>query len=209
MKRIGLLALALVLALGALGVGYAMWSDEVVVEGTVDTGTVRIGIVKAVATLDQTKDVATVDITFEDPLGPWDCPIPREAQDYAYDRVVVTIDDAFPCLWVDIEFYVGNVGTIPIHIVGLEMSDPTGELTVVWVVPPGGAGDPNGYFYRTGGDPVEDRVITFWIINQNIGAQLHGCDPKKADLILHVEQPAEQDHEYRFEFKVIAQQWAK
>jgi hypothetical protein len=27
-------------------------------------------------------------------------------------------------------------------------------------------------------------------------------------LILHVEQPAEQNHEYHFEFKVIGAQWA-
>jgi len=42
MKKIGLLALALVLALGALGVGYAAWTDTVTIEGTVNTGTVDI-----------------------------------------------------------------------------------------------------------------------------------------------------------------------
>jgi len=42
MRKIGLLALALVLALGALGVGYAAWTDTVTIEGTVNTGTVDL-----------------------------------------------------------------------------------------------------------------------------------------------------------------------
>ena len=36
--------MALVLALGALGVGYALWWDEVTIEGTVQTGSVEISI---------------------------------------------------------------------------------------------------------------------------------------------------------------------
>jgi hypothetical protein len=41
-KKIGLLCLALVLALGALGVGYASWTDTIFVDGTVQTGSVCI-----------------------------------------------------------------------------------------------------------------------------------------------------------------------
>ena len=37
-KKIGLVAMALVLALGALGVGFASWTDNVTIDGTVDTG---------------------------------------------------------------------------------------------------------------------------------------------------------------------------
>jgi hypothetical protein len=44
LKRMGLLALALVLALGALGVAYAAWTDEFYVQGTVNTGTVDVDI---------------------------------------------------------------------------------------------------------------------------------------------------------------------
>ena len=38
MKKLGLLCLALVLALGALGVGYAAWTDTIFISGTVNTG---------------------------------------------------------------------------------------------------------------------------------------------------------------------------
>jgi len=42
MKKIGLLALAIVMALGALGVGYAAWTDSIAINGTVNTGNVDI-----------------------------------------------------------------------------------------------------------------------------------------------------------------------
>jgi len=41
-KKIGLLALALVLALGALGVSYAMWYDDLAISGNVSTGYVDV-----------------------------------------------------------------------------------------------------------------------------------------------------------------------
>ena len=45
MKKIGLLALAIVLALGALGIGYAAWTDTITINGTVNTGTVDINAI--------------------------------------------------------------------------------------------------------------------------------------------------------------------
>jgi len=62
MKKIGLLALALVLALGALGVGYAAWTDTVTIEGTVNTG--------------------TVDLVVEEYSGMWMWKIPGGRPDY-------------------------------------------------------------------------------------------------------------------------------
>jgi len=45
MKKIGLLALALIMALGALGIGYAAWTDTINITGTVETGSVSLDIV--------------------------------------------------------------------------------------------------------------------------------------------------------------------
>jgi predicted ribosomally synthesized peptide with SipW-like signal peptide len=50
MKKIGLICMALVLALGALGVGYAAWTDKITIEGTVETGTVDLVIVDVSST---------------------------------------------------------------------------------------------------------------------------------------------------------------
>jgi hypothetical protein len=44
MKRITILALVLVLCLGAIGVGYANWTDEIDINGDVETGTVDLSV---------------------------------------------------------------------------------------------------------------------------------------------------------------------
>jgi hypothetical protein len=45
MKKIGIFCLALVVAIGALGVGYAAWTDSIFINGTVKTGSVDIDVV--------------------------------------------------------------------------------------------------------------------------------------------------------------------
>jgi hypothetical protein len=50
LKRMGLLALALVLALGSLGVAYATWTDSVYVSSTVQTGTMDINAIASSST---------------------------------------------------------------------------------------------------------------------------------------------------------------
>ena len=43
-KKIGIVVMSLVLCLALVGVGYAKWSDTVDINGTVETGTVEVGI---------------------------------------------------------------------------------------------------------------------------------------------------------------------
>ena len=208
MKKLALIGIALIMALGSLGVGYAMWSDSVTIDGTVDTAALKIGIVKMTADLIQDKDVATMDITYEGNLGAWQppCAVPPEALTSAWDKAIITIDKAYPCLTVDLEGYVGSMSTIPVHIVSAVLSDPTGELTWEALV-----SDPDGWtgsFYVTG-DTDKVSIIKTRIINL-VSTQLHGeCAVDKFDLILHVEQPAEQDHTYTFAFVITGEQWAE
>jgi hypothetical protein len=51
MKKIAIMALAVVLALGALGVGYALWYQDIIISGTVNTGTVNISVCNPSGTL--------------------------------------------------------------------------------------------------------------------------------------------------------------
>jgi len=51
MKKLGLICLTLVLALGALGIGYAAWTDTITISGTVNTGSVDLKIVELSSTL--------------------------------------------------------------------------------------------------------------------------------------------------------------
>jgi hypothetical protein len=100
MKKIGLLALALVLALGSLGIGFALWSETLYIEGTVNTGTLD------------------AEWSFD---GYGDSEIAEK--DYSYmwydidgNYLYVYIVNAYPCIDYWANFDVTNTGTIPFHV---------------------------------------------------------------------------------------------
>jgi hypothetical protein len=61
MKKIAIMALAIVLALGTLGVGYALWFQTVNISGTVETGYVNISACNPTGTLVY-KDLVTDEL---------------------------------------------------------------------------------------------------------------------------------------------------
>jgi len=128
MKKIGLLLLALVVALGALGVGYAMWSDTITIDGTVNTGTVDINVTGYSATYVYKtmpdhgcvvsdvplKDTDNIDYTLvsyavaAQTLDGTGAPVD--------DAVTLTYDNLFPGACYCADFTGVYAGTIPVHI---------------------------------------------------------------------------------------------
>jgi len=126
MKKVGILALTLVLALGALGIGYARWSDTVTVTGTVNTGNVKIGIVDkgvvdpgadpqcGVGVNTEGKDVAQ---TVSTNIGEVKCACPaiEPTQSY-YASVQEDFIHVYPWYKSGFTVWLGNCGTIPVKI---------------------------------------------------------------------------------------------
>lgn len=139
MKKIGFLALALVLALGALGVGYAMWSDTVLISGTVNTGNLILGVVD-MGTDDpntgsgdpqcgdgyntENKDVAY----FESING---APIP-DCSGYYYD-ITETFNHVYPWYGPSVTVYVANCGTVPLKILSMDVTYFSGTDLTPWM----------------------------------------------------------------------------
>ena len=103
MKKIGLLCLALVLALGALGVGYGLWDKTVYIEGTVYTGEVDaiMSVGDCWDTEPPEKDVSSIECY----LDPVDNQI-----------LIVTIYNAYPSIDYYCNFDITNAGTVPIIV---------------------------------------------------------------------------------------------
>lgn len=101
MRKIGLLSLALILALGTLGVGYALWYEDLFIVGTVNTGTLdatwSIGDYGADG---DTKNVSEVGMSI--------------SQDG--HTLTLTVDNAYPSVVYYWNFDITNTGTIPIHV---------------------------------------------------------------------------------------------
>jgi len=203
MKKIGIIALTLVLALGSLGVGYAHWSDQLYVEGTVKGGELMVGFTEILLNethVDPTtgdkvpgeyldKDVGEVTYVLE---GRREC---VHTGKYGYEGVLVTITDAYPCYQAHITFVVENLGTIPVIFEGVTITDPTDELTY----------DPD-LEALVDADGVE--IINFDFVNL-IGVQLDYCEDTKAEVDVHIKQDAKECYSYQFRVDIDAIQYNK
>ena len=107
-SRIGMMSVALLLALCVTGVGYAGWTDEVSVEGTANLGHIEIG------------------------LSPGECSGPEVACSIiAPHTLIVTLTNAQPGTH-SCGFTIANAGAIPVKIQSIAVSDiPTGVAVSV------------------------------------------------------------------------------
>lgn len=179
MKKLGIISLALVLALGALGAAYAPWTDEIEIVQVVNTGSLEVGVsYEEPYFLDDDKQVATVGVTpgnlkFE----MWDY--------YWYDSITTTVGNLYPCVTVWEEFHIGAAGTVPVHLdVTLTFDGDmivydcmTIEWYIVW--PTGG---------EEGMGPAEEQLEE--IAELLTGYQLHENEVISITLKKHLQQCA-------------------
>ena len=99
MKKIGLICLALVLALGALGVGAALWMGILFIHGEVNTGFVDAQWSIEAAYDDEEKDVS--EVIAEPGLLP--------------GEMLITIFNAYPSVTYTVEWNIECYGSVPIH----------------------------------------------------------------------------------------------
>ncbi len=211
MKRIGLLTVALVLALGSLGFAYAAWTDTVYIEGTVETGEVKLGIAELTLTLeDDTKRVASIEGWFVgEPLASKPHPDPDKPPFVFYEGAKFVIENAYPQILARVTYVVGNLGTIPLIISDISFvvtCEDGEELTFEWMIPPP-ASPAVGKVYDNRG-PVDGWVMTVDFIN-SIGVQLEYCGQEKSQFDLFFRQPLKQDHTYTIVATIEAIQWNK
>jgi len=138
MKKMVILCLTLVLALGSLGIGYAAWTDTVYIDGTVETGKVCVGLdPERISEIDPCPDQNWTTwfhdgFTVSCPMGyrftgigdapEGKCPATvvfdpvDEDGDGYIDILNVTINDAYPHFLTHISIYICNCGTIPLKV---------------------------------------------------------------------------------------------
>ena len=209
MKKIVLICMALVLALGGLGVGYAAWTDTVYIEQTVETGTVSIGFSK-ISTDEpfgefEGKDVGSID--------GWLTGEVKGTIEYAgvptnvYEKAQVLMANAYPCYQTAVFIDVANVGTIPIYINGMDISmvevDEFGTVidTLTWVWDVVGS---SGHFEDGGGN----IILSMDVVNL-VGDQIHPGLKNAVEFDFHVKQPAKQSATYMITISVTGIQWNK
>ncbi len=110
MKRIGIVSTLLLVALLALGVGLARWTDSLSINGYVHTGelSTAIGMIECYDDEPTGKDYSWIEAVpdEEDPNKLW-----------------VTVYNGYPSITYTCLFSVINDGTIPLHVDGVWISE--------------------------------------------------------------------------------------
>ena len=190
-----------VLALASLGVGYGLWSQTLIINGTVHTGEMDSAL--SIEEIDQNAD-------FNDfcPSGGYsigkDCDgdgflndeLEFEGKDVAECSAVlvdpytmeVTVSNAYPYFNCFLRYDVENTGSIPIHIYR------------------------PGYFYN--GEYMGSAINTAelhvngWPPNCYLDeTQLHPGEEAYCNLHIAINQPAAEEATYTFQLKVFTRQW--
>ena len=226
MKKILLISLALVIALGGLGVGYAMWSDTVTIDGPVATGSLNLSFdyaegpkateyyYDATGKLQEGeylgKNVGSTIVTEGDPEQ--DC----ATQKLGFETINIAVDNAYPGYYVATTFVLHNIGTVPLDVTLYSISGEKQELNGVKIYDllwgSVGAGywqsvyeDVNGNGVIDAGDP---EVLNFRITN-SLPVQIDPCKVEKREIDLHFKQPLQQLKKYTFSVVITAEQWAE
>jgi len=99
--KIGALFLVALMALTGVSAGYAMWYDDLTINGTVNTGTFNVNMVVTNAYDNEAdnKDVSHIG-ALVDATG---------------KIMTVTLYDAYPCITYAVEFDLVSTGTVPAH----------------------------------------------------------------------------------------------
>jgi hypothetical protein len=105
MKKIGLILLVVIMALGALGVGYAAWTSNITVNGFVKTGTL--------AAIFNGTDAGNMALPMSGPWADTTHVAAFETSGNGTATINVIIDNAYPGLVATIPIVIKNSGTIP------------------------------------------------------------------------------------------------
>jgi hypothetical protein len=113
MKKIALICLALVIALGGLGVASALWWDWLYIDAWVETGDIGVEWSLEGFGDNEIKDVSEVYAWISGPV------------------LYVDIYNAYPCVTYWVHWDMVCTGTVPVHFAGPFISGnlPPGEIT--------------------------------------------------------------------------------
>ena len=216
MKKIGLICLAVVLAVGAIGFGYANWSQTLTITEEVNTG-------------DFCMEFGPLSPTVKDddappPVYPTSDPDENATRDFTsvytpvpgknvawgtavYDAgacpqgLKVTLYDVYPWYYNHIDFWVHNCGTIPANLNKVLVKDSAGNLLEEITY--------DGQIVTL--DLDNNGIDDFQMIwGDNIGDQFDPCIQKNFSfgiLILQDDDPTWQDNQFTFYVELVFDQW--
>lgn len=198
---IGGMVMMLVLALGAIGIGYALWAKVLTIEGKVHTGEVN-----AVLSIEEV-DEGDISLLHDDGINEDSEVEGKNIADCTAElldglnnpgpqTLSISITNGYPSFWCVVNFNVENTGTIPIKL----------EQPVVTQVDPGLLAF-FGFSFLTGDQCYFNEVDGTGVLPTDPHPQLEPGEQIFCTAWVHVEQVAEQNADLTFTGSICAHQW--
>jgi hypothetical protein len=184
------------IAMSIFGFTYAQWNDVIIVNTTMTFGTLNLGFVDPLTWVDNedAKDVGLIDCHYEEYVqdvatGKW-----------SYRKLVTELANAYPGYEGYSTFTLENVGTLPVKITDVVVSDFTNTLK--WVED---ATNPaKGVLVDTATDKaILNLELTPDPIEERLEPQPYTPTTLEVTLYLRVNQDAEHRYAYSFQVEII------
>ena len=171
--KTAILFIVTMMTLTSVGAGYALWFENLTVDGTINTGEVY-AYWSACYSFDTGLDPNPDGTNKGKDVGSTTCSI-----DTGDPRILhITINNGYPCYWNDCEVEYTIGGTIPVKVQSIEIIPYDFTLASAY-------GANNG---------------ELWVkMVDGLGSQLHPGDQSAGSFKIHVEQCAEQLANYNFD----------
>jgi len=203
-KKFVTIPILLITALAITGFAYAHWTKTLTIIGNVDTAELDWELKAPTGCLDHpnTNDwAADCEWNFwqgdKDIGGPTELELIDTDGDGDYDKLNVTLVNAYPSYAEEISFYVHNNGEVPlifkkVIIDGNEINpgDPEEKYTV---------------FLDVTGDGKHDLKIR---LGNNLGVQFELCTSREISISILVLQDAPQGQSLTFTVELVAENWS-
>lgn len=196
MKRIGLICLALVLALGTLGAAYAAWIDTVTISGTVQTGSLDLVVTRTNGD-DVYKRISTGELVYDHWIYDYESGTyldPRLAPDpdlllVAWTTSAVTGDDQVTISYNNLFPFTGGWG----GFITSALIHAEGSVPMHFKVTPSIAGIPESWVSYIWFVYNSDGTLhsTGSLLSDLDGVQLHYCMEVSIGIIVTVPQEDE------------------
>lgn len=133
---IGIIIMILMMALAALGVGYAWWTEQLTATGTIQTGSIDV-------------QIEGIGYSTVDPLNTATCSFKPSGDG---KTMTISIGNAYPGYICTINFNLINYGSVPAKITGVTLPSSQSEFSVT----------PSGVLVTKDGlNPSSDELSSF------------------------------------------------
>ena len=236
MKKIGLICLAVVLALGVMGAALAQWNETLTIEGTVETGELDVqfsaqksnddgdqndpcecGAWTNYTEPDDSANWTWTGTRYEYDVGSTTCVLSEvdtgDTTDDGDNTMTITILNAYPCYYGNVAFTIDNIGSIPVHIESIQLIELSKDGTPYTLIVPRDLVVCDTWYIDVDAPRVEITPSPGDDFSIHLSGELAVCQTIEVDgamfgdICIHVENGAEESTTYDFTILIVVTQF--